>query len=248
MIETSVILPAYNNEETIAQAIESVIAQTSPDWELLAVDDCSTDGTRAILDGYAEKDSRVRVLSNPVNSGAGPSRNLGIGASSGRYIAFLDADDSWHPEKLGRQVAFMKERGCAASFTYYRRRASGEGLERRIIKAPAEVRYRQLLKSNWIPMSSAMYDRSRAPELRMRPLRRRQDYLFWLDLLSSGGAACCLPECLMTYTVRPQSVSSNKLASVLATWRLYRRELGLAYPAAAYYFANNLARAIMKRV
>lgn len=248
MTEASVVLPAYNNEETIEATLDSVIAQTSGDWELWAVDDGSRDGTRALLEEYARKDARIRVLSTPGNQGAGPARNLGIGAAGGRFVAFLDADDLWHPEKLERQVAFMKERGCIASFTYYRRRKQGESAAGREIGAPGTVRYRDLLKSNWIPMSSAMYDRLRAPDLRMRPIRRRQDYLFWLDLLKEGGEALCLPECLMTYTIRARSVSSDKLASVLATWRLYRDEIGLPPIRAAYYFANNLARAALKRM
>lgn len=248
MAEVSVILPAYNNVDTIVETVESVKSQTFMNWELLAVDDCSSDDTRSTLDSLAKGDPRIRVMSTPKNSGAGFARNTGIEAASGRYVAFLDADDTWHSEKLQRQTDFMRGNGCLASFTYYRRKAPGDPGIRKIITAPDVVRYRDLLKSNWIPMSSGMYDRTRAPDLRMRSLRRRQDYLFWLDLLSGGGEARCIPECLMTYTVRAGSVSSNKLEAVRATWRLYRKELRLPWISAAYYWMYNVTRALTKRV
>ena len=224
----------------------SVQAQIRGDWEMLLVDDGSQDGSRALAARLAAAEPRIRVLGWGGNRGAAAARNAGIREGRGRFIAFLDADDLWEPEKLAVQIGYMEREAVPFSFAAYRRiDAAGRTLGR--VGVPARVDHARLLTGNVIPCLTAVYDRLHYGRVEMPRLRRRQDYGLWLTLLARGGEAHGIDRELAAYRVRPGSLSSNRLTAAAATWRVYREVVGVGRPRAAWYLAQNLARGLAKR-
>lgn len=243
----SVITPVWNAAATLDATIASVRAQSLPDWEMLLVDDGSTDASPARIAAAAAADPRIRGLSTGRNGGAGVARNLAIREGRGRYIAFLDADDRWRPEKLARQIGFMERGGHAFTFTGYAREdASGRPLG--LVAAPARVTRDALLRRNVIGCLTAVYDAAALGRVEMPEVRRRQDYALWLDLLSRVEAAHGLPEVLADYRVARASLSGDKRVAARDTWTLYRRTLGLSAPRAAWYFAHYAVHGVLGRI
>jgi len=242
----SVVTPVWNAAATLGAAVASVRAQSLGDWEMILVDDGSTDGSRALARGLAAADPRLRVLARADNGGAAAARNDGIRAARGRLIAFLDADDRWYPDKLARQTAFMAAGGHGLVFSGYRRVAP-DGTPLGVVRPPARVSRHELLHGNVIGCLTAVYDTRVFGKVEMPPLRRRQDYGLWLTLLKSVPYAHALPEALADYRVQPGSLSGGKLGAVRATWTLYREVEGLGRGRAGWYLAHNLARALAKR-
>ncbi|MFQ8431914.1 glycosyltransferase family 2 protein [Amaricoccus sp. W119] len=243
----SVVTPVWNAAGTLGATLASVRAQSLSDWEHLLIDDGSTDGSAALIAGAVAADPRIRALATGRNGGAGVARNLGLRAARGRYIAFLDADDRWHPEKLARQIGFMAAEGHAFSFTAYRR-VDGAGRALGTVAVPARVTRGELLRRNVIGCLTAVYDRAHFGAVEMPEVRRRQDYGLWLRLLESVEAAHGLPEVLADYRVAAASLSGNKLVAARDTWMLYRRVVGLSLPRAAWYFAHYAAHGFGSRL
>ncbi len=242
----SVVTPAYNAARFISGAIESVQAQTYAGWEMIVVDDCSRDDTPALVEEKAGEDERVRLLRMAENGGAAIARNAAIGAARGRYIAFLDSDDLWLPTKLEEQLAFMRERDAAFSFTSYRRvDASGRVLGEPV-PVPERMNYRDLLKNTAIGCLTVVLDRSKTGPLDMGSMRTRQDYVLWFKLLKSGMVAYGLQEDLARYRIVEGSISRNKTKAARTMWYLYRRVEGLNLPYAAWCFLNYASRAYLK--
>ena len=222
----SVIMPAHNSARFIRESIESVLAQTFRDWELIVADDASTDGSGDIAGSYG--DPRIRCVRSETNLGSAGARNLALASATGKFVAFLDSDDLWAPGKLEKQLAFMEEIGCALCATDYVK-IDGAGKEvSDAITGPPAVDYRTLLRSNCLACSSMMADRSVHPDLRMPNLKLNHDYALWLSLLREGGAARRLGEPLMRYRVHPGSLSRNKIESARYNWRIYRDLEGLS--------------------
>ena len=243
----SVVTPVWNAEGTLGEAVASLRAQTRGDWEMLLVDDGSTDGSRALAERLAAGEPRIRLLGWPDNRGAAAARNAGIRAARGRFIAFLDADDLWWPQKLAVQVGYMEATGAPFTFAAVRRIDAG-GRPLGVVRVPARVDHAGLLRGNAIPCQTAAYDRAHYGAAEMPPLARRQDYGLWLRLLARGGEAHGLPEVLADYRVRPGSLSADKLVAAAATWRVYREVAGLGRARAAWCLGQNLARAALKRI
>lgn len=241
----SVVMPVYNAAAFLGSSIGSVQAQGWADWELLAVDDGSTDGSAGILDDLAAADPRIRALSTGGNQGAGVARNLGMDQARGRFVAFLDADDQWHPDKLSRQLAAMAAAELPFSCTAYLRRDLAQNSET-LVGVPPRASRQQLLKTNTVACSTAVFDRAHFAERRMSTRRRRQDFLFWLDLLQDTPAVLGLPQVLMTYHQHSQSLSAAKGRAALDTWAMYRQGVGLSPLAAAWYFGNYALRGLMR--
>ena len=240
----SVITPTYNSEQFIAGTIESVQAQTFSEWEMMIVDDCSTDRTAEIVKSYAEKDSRIHLTVLDTNQGSAITRNTAMDQSKGRYIAFLDSDDLWLPEKLEKQLIFMQDNGIAFSFTQYVR-MNEDGIDTGAIStAPATVTYEDLMKRCVIGCLTVMLDRERIGERRMVNIRTRQDYAFWLEITRNGHFAYGLPEVLARYRLVGNSISSNKWKAAKRNWYVFREVEQQTLPQTVYYFSHYVARSL----
>lgn len=241
----SVVMPVHNAAAFLAATVASVQAQSFADWELIAVEDGSTDGSARILAALAAADARIRPLASGGNQGAGPARNLGMQAGRGRFVAFLDADDLWHPEKLALHLGWLARHPAGLSFTAYRREdlASGqiEG-----VGVPARISYRQLLATNVIGCSTVVLDRRILGEPRMPALRLRQDFACWLAILRQHGPAPGLPLALTTYRRRSDSASGSKATAARATWAMYRGHLRLSRLQAGWCFARYALRGALR--
>ena len=218
----SIITPTHNVESYISQTIRSVIDQSFQSWELVIVDDASSDNTVELVDSFLVSDHRIRMFSNSKNIGPGPSRNRGVEEAKGRYIAYLDSDDYWHPDKLDIQIAKMRSSNAAICFTSYNMVSELQPEKSRIVTAPPSLSYEDLLVNTIIGCSSVVVDRELVEDLSMPALKRRQPLVLWLRILRQHGSAVGVPEVLVTYRVRSNTVSSNKFKSAIGVWRVYR--------------------------
>ncbi|EQB8042967.1 glycosyltransferase family 2 protein [Aeromonas hydrophila] len=232
-VAVSIIMPAYNSALTIVSSIKSVQQQSHTDWELLITDDGSTDNTVELVQQLADVDPRISIEVNCVNSGAGFSRNQSINRSKGKYIAFLDADDLWLPNKLSTQVAYMEQTGALFSYTAYQK-FSDAGLGG-VIMPPTRVTHQQLLKGCVIGCLTVMYNAEVLGRQTMPLIRKRQDMGFWLKLLKLCGEAHGIPVVLAQYRT-DSGMSQNKLNAAGYQWRLYRDVVGLNFLQSAWYF------------
>lgn len=222
----SVITPAYNAAAFIGDAVRSVQAQTFQDWELIVVDDCSGDGTGAVVERLASEDPRIRLIRRAENGGSAASRNIALKAATGRYIAFLDADDLWLPEKLERQLYFMQENACGASYHAYRRFTNIEN-PGRLLRGPDRVTFDTLLKKTCIGMLTGMIDRELVGDFSFDTHLRAEDLAYWLHLTKAGHDVLFLDEDLARYRITPNAKSSAIFKSAWGTWQVYRKAAGL---------------------
>lgn len=241
----SIVTPAFNAAKFLSETIESVLAQNHRDWELLVVDDCSSDDTRRVAQEYAARDARIRVLALARNSGPAMARQAAVEAAQGRYVAFLDSDDLWLPQKLERQLAFMQARGAALSFTAFRRISRDGATVGRLIRVPESLSYHQLLGNTAIATSTAIVDRERTGPFRMVKTYY-DDFALWLELARRGHAAFGLDEDLMRYRVVGGSVSRNKGRSAMMVWRTYREVERLGLARSCWSFARYALNAVRK--
>lgn len=224
----SIITPCYNGELYIAHTIRSVLAQTYENWEMLIVDDGSTDSSGDIIRGFMEADSRIRLLQQE-NAGSAAARNTGIRAAQGRYLALLDADDVWEPEFLQRQLEFMKSRNALCICCAYRC-IDEEGKEVHAPVIPKEViTTRDMLVRNHIGCLTGLYDTSRYGKVYLDEALKsiRDDYAFWLAIVQKEGVAYGNPECLARYRVLEGSTTGNKRKLIAKQYDFYRRYLKL---------------------
>ncbi|MGE6167751.1 glycosyltransferase family 2 protein [Aeromonas media] len=229
----SVIMPTYNSASTILRSVESVQQQDYPFWELLITDDFSTDSTVELVKELSKKDSRINIVVNSDNSGAGFSRNQSIKRARGKYIAFLDSDDIWLPNKLSTQIKYMEETGAIFTYTAYQK-FSDAGLGG-IIMPPTRVTYHQLLKGCVIGCLTVMYNSDVLGRQTMPLIRKRQDFGLWLKLLKICNEAHGIPEVLAQYRT-DSGMSQNKLNAAHYQWRLYRDVVGLNLIQSVWYF------------
>lgn len=219
----SVIMPTYNCGSFIAQSIDSVLAQTVTDWELQIVDDCSTDNTVQVLQPYLEKYKNIHYYCLEKNGGPAAARTEAMKRASGKYLAFLDSDDVWLPEKLEKQLAFMKQTGAAMSCTAYQQMdADGNPLHVTVIP-PKKVSYRSCIRlSNPIGNLTVMYDQEALGRFEVPPIRKRNDFALWLQILKKTEYCYGMEEPLAVYRLgRAGSVSHNKLGQAKYHWQLY---------------------------
>lgn len=247
--DVSIIMPTYNSEAFVGETIESVIAQTYPSWELLVVDDCSTDGTCGLVEGYARSDARVRLFRQETNQGPAAARNRALRESRGRYVAYFDSDDLWVPEKLEHQLAFMRNGEIGMCFTSYET-INEDGSHRNYVHVPESIGYKGFLKAPVTCTHTVMFDTEMVDRslLVMPDLRKRQDGATWLRVLRNGVTAHGLDEILAKNRKRKGSVSANKLSAMKYTWHLYRHIERLSAPYAAYCQFWQLFHATLKRI
>ena len=239
-------MPCYNAAKYLADSIESVIAQTFQNWELLIINDCSTDNSPEIARAYALKDSRIRILQTEKPSGSASwPRNIGIQKAKGRYIAFLDADDQWFPEKLEQQLPLFDTPEVAIVFSNYEKMDSNGKRCSRIVKAPPLLTYRDLLQSNMIGNLTGIYDSAKAGKGQM-PNLNHEDYAFWLSILKQGFVAKNTNTILAIYRVTGKSLSGNKFKAMAWTWKIYRHQEKLPLLSACYYFMHYAVRSGLK--
>lgn len=231
MVSVTVVMPANNAEATVLKAIESVRNQTFRNWELIVTNDGSTDGTAELCESAAASDARIRVLHSSTSEGAARARNRAIDRAAGRFIAFLDADDLWRPQKLLRQLQFMAETGAALTYTAYSvvgAEYEGNGAEIEIPGAVVSARpvatYASLSRHDYIGCLTAVYDRDKTGTVLMPDLRKRQDYALWLKILREKNSGAGLNEVLAIYRRGGvNSLSGNKLKTIPYTWKVHRQ-------------------------
>ena len=242
----SIIMPNYNSAQFIEESFVSILNQSYQNWELILVDDCSADDSIEIIESLTADDKRIILIKLAENSGPAIARNRGIKEAKGRYIAFLDSDDTWHPEKLSKQIFFMKEYDIAFSYTgYYRMEEDSEQIIDEIY-VPQKVDYSELLKQNIIGCLTAMYDTQKLGKVYMPDILKRQDFALWLSILKKIPYAYGLDEPLAYYRVRTASVSSNKILASKYNWKLYREVEKLPLHKAIYCFGWYTYRSILK--
>ena len=231
----SIITPAYNAAEYIAETIESVLAQTYPKWEMLIVNDCSKDNTAEIVQSYAAKDNRIKLINLKQNSGAAVARNTAIQNAKGRYIAFLDSDDLWKKDKLQKQLSFMQQNSYAFTFSGYEHFKNNQENIQNKVQAIKSLNYKKALKGNQIGCLTVMLDRKQIQNIKFSR-QKHEDYILWLNILKQGITAYGLGESFALYrTGNSKSISSNKLQSALWTWNVYRKSQKLTVLKSIYY-------------
>ncbi|KGK91284.1 glycosyl transferase [Desulfosporosinus sp. HMP52] len=246
----SIITPSWNSEKYIIDTIRSVQAQTYTNWEMIIVDDCSSDKTVQIVEKIAADDPRIKILRQLVNGGAAKARTRSMQAATGRFIAYLDADDIWKPGKLERQVQFMKNKNCGFSCASYEViDDSGNKLYKEVHMLP-KVDYVGFLTNNLLQTVGIMVDTEIVDKkyLVMPDIRRRQDAATWLQILKAGFDCYGLDEILAEYRRAANSLSSNKLKAVKGIWMLYRDIEHLSLPFSCYCFIRYAFLAVWKRI
>jgi len=225
----SIVTPAFNAEQFIAETMDSVLAQTYPVWELLIVLDVkSTDTTKKIVQTYATRDARIRLIEHPQADDVSSNRNLGIKAAQGDYIAFLDSDDKWHPRKLELQLEFMERNQIKFSFHAFNVVSfDGETVQFRR-NAPETIAYSDLLKHNCIGCLTVMLKKEILNNFYFKN-ELHEDFCLWLDILKNGNKAHGLPDFLADYRLVPRSRSYNKVQAAASRWSILREreKLGL---------------------
>lgn len=242
----SVIMPSYNTAEYIGKSIQSVINQTYKNWELIIVDDCSTDNTEEMIQPFL-KDKRIIFLKNEKNSGAAISRNFALRKARGRYIAFLDSDDLWLPVKIEKQLKFMKDNNYAFTFTDYRINLNGKWLPY-INTAPNVVTKWKLYNWCYFSTITVMYDVNVVGLIQIANLKKNNDYAMWLKAIEKTDCYR-LPECLSFYIKHDNSISSgSKLKLIKHHYILFRKGMNKSIIVSVILTLNNLVHGVIKKV
>lgn len=246
----SIVVPVYNAANYIEKTIEMVCRQTYRDWELILVDDASRDESAQVIENYIKNQGkRIRLIRKKVNQGAAEARNTGIDASSGRFIAFLDADDVWNPEKLEKQVAYMERTGAAFCFHAYEFGDENANPTGKIVHVPEKLKYKQALSRTIIFTTTVMFDTEKIDmEIIHMPNVPSEDTATWWRILKSGYEAYGLDENLAIYRRPAKSLSSNKLEAIRRIWFLYRNIAGLSVAKSLFYFGGWAVRATLRRL
>lgn len=240
----SVITPVYNGENWISECIKSVQNQTYKNWEMIIVDDCSTDSTRKVIQ-KALFDERIRLYTNSENKGVSFSRNIAISNAKGRYIAFLDADDVWLPQKIERQLSFMKDNDFIFTFTGYKMFANNKIISE--IKVPPIIDYKNYLKNTIIGCLTVMIDRLYIQDFRCQE-GSLEDVKTWMFLLKNYCSAYGLNESLALYRVTDNSASSNKLKNAFLYYQCLKKHEKISNIKSIYYEICYIINAVKKRI
>lgn len=234
--QVSIIAPMYNSGKFISETINSVINQSYKNWELFLIDDFSTDTTLQVVQPFLKTYSNIKLIKNEENLGAAITRNKGIKEAKGGYIAFLDGDDLWKPEKLEKQIAFMQSNTCDISFSSYEQIGEEGNSLNKLVRAIPILTYEKFLKSNYIGNLTGMYNAKAIGKIMAPNLRKRQDWLLWLAAIKkSGKPALGIQESLAYYRVRKDSMSSNKWNLLKHNYWVYKKGLRFSAVKSMYY-------------
>lgn len=241
----SIIMPSYNTAKYINESIKSVINQTYSNWELIIVDDCSSDNTDEIIKSI--NDDRIIYIKNKVNSGAAISRNKALKYAKGKWIAFLDSDDVWLPEKLEKQIQFMKRNDYKFTYTDYRINLNGNWLPY-INTGPKKVTKRKLYNYCYFSTITVMYDREYIGLVQIEDIKKNNDYAMWFEIIKKSNAYR-LPECLSYYYRHENSISSgSKIKLIKYHYIMYRKALKMGKVVSVMLTINNLFYGIFKKI
>lgn len=244
----SVIMPCYNMASYVSDSIKSVIAQTYPHWELLIVDDASSDETVNIIKSYAQADSRIKFAIKKQNSGISDTRNQCIQMAQGQFLAFLDADDIWHPEKLEKQLSFMLAKNIGFTYSTYDWINEDGKIMNKFINTIGNLDYKTYLRNTIIGCSTVMVNKAITGDVFVPKFRTSEDTATWLDILRKGLMAYAIDESLVSYRIRRKSASSNKIRASIDLWKVYRQHEKLPFFKAIYYFSCYAFNAVKKRL
>ena len=247
MSRVSVITPAYQAALFLEETIKSVQAQTFSDWEMIIVDDRSKDDTYALALRLAEKDKRIKVLRNEKNSGVAATRNKALDVAMGEYIAFLDSDDLWLPQKLEKQVEFMDTGQYVLTYTNYQKFSSETGeRNNKIIRAPATMTSKQIYGDTSIGCLTVMVNRNKSGPFHMPLLGHTEDNITWQEILARGYMAYRLDEVLSLYREGNTSLTSGKKNAAKQQWSTYRDYYKFSIPKSTFYFTQYAFHAFKK--
>lgn len=242
----SIIMPTYNCGRFIGESIRSVLTQTYTNWELLIVDDCSTDNTAEVVAAFT--DPRIHYQRNEHNSGAAVTRNTALRMVKGRYIAFLDSDDLWLPEKLEKQIAFMQQNGYAFTYANYQIMNEDGSLTGKQLKMPTSLTYYQYCCNTAIGCLTVVIDKQQTGYFLMPNIKSSHDMALWLLIMRRGFKAYAFPECLASYRLVSTSNTSKKWKAAQDVWRVYRELEHMNIFKAAYCFCGYALHAVLKRL
>jgi glycosyltransferase involved in cell wall biosynthesis len=242
----SVITPSYNSANYIEECVESVLSQTYQNWEMVIIDDLSTDDSIHVIEKFCERDSRIRLIRQEINTGPAKARNLGIEAAKGDFIAFLDSDDIWLPHKLEKQISFMLQNDLTLTYSSYYT-IDENGLEMGIRKIKKEICYIDMLKSNHIGNLTGVYNCKKVGKFYMEDTGH-EDYTLWIKIMQNVKFTRGLDEVLAKYRISRCSLSANKLKVLTWQWAIYRGVLGFNLLKSLYYFCWYVIYAFKKRI
>lgn len=245
----SIIVPVYNSERFLNDTINTVLNQTYQNWELIFVNDCSTDESENIIKKFSKKDKRIKLFSQKKNGGAALARNRGIDEAQGEFICFLDADDLWVKNKLELQVNFIKSNNCEFIYGGYEF-ANDKGIPNgKVVKVPSKITYKQALKNTTIWTCTVMFNMNKlSKELIYMPNVASEDTACWWKILKKIDCAFGINEVLAYYRRSENTLSSNKLVAIKRIWFLYRKVENLSFFNSAYCFVNYAIRAVLRRI
>lgn len=247
MSRVSIITPAYNSALYLEESVNSVLAQTFTNWEMIIVDDCSTDSTYHLALSLAEKDSRIKVFQNEKNSGVAVTRNRALDEATGEYIAFLDSDDLWLPQKIEKQLKFMDVGHYVFSYTNYQKFDSKTGeRQNKIIRAPDHMTAKRIYGDTSIGCLTVMVNRNKSGPFHMPLIGHTEDNITWQEILAKGFVGYRLDEVLSLYREGNISLTSRKKNAAKQQWITYRDYYKFSFVKSAYYFSKYAFHAVKK--
>ncbi|WP_105265356.1 glycosyltransferase family 2 protein [Pseudoalteromonas sp. T1lg76] len=241
----SVIMPLYNAASFLEETVQSVIQQTLTDWELIIVDDFSTDSSLSVLAPLIDAEPRIKLIQQAENAGVSVARNKAISNAKGRYIAFLDSDDLWLPYKLEKQIDFMRSNNIAFSYSAYEKVDEAGNCFGRV-GVPEKVDYNNLLKTCVIGCLTAIYDTNRLGKVYMPLNTKREDFATWLCILKKVDFAYGYQDVLAQYRVYASQSSGKKAQMAQENWYLYRHIEKLGFIRSTYYFVHYAVKGILR--
>lgn len=247
-VKVSIITPVYNSENFLELTLNCVISQEYTNWEMLIVDDKSTDDSIKIIEKYARKDTRIKLIRLKKNSGAAIARNVALKNAKGNFIAFLDSDDLWEKDKLEKQINFMLEHNYYFTYTFYSVISeNGEPISKNLY-FPSKVSYNDLLKTCSIGCLTVIINKEFFCDISMPLIKKGQDYALWLKLLKQVNYAYCYEEVLARYRIVNNSLSRNKFYKLKSQWNIYSNLEKLPLHKSLYYVIHYLYNGIKKNL
>lgn len=246
----SIVVPVYNASRFLDETIKTVLDQTYEDWELVFIDDCSTDNSQEIIKQYMKKDKRIKYFRQEQNGGPALARNKGIDESKGNFLCFLDADDLWDKDKLEKQLNFMIEKQVAFSYTSYEFATfDGTKTGKKVI-AKEKMNYKQILKNNIISTITVMFNLDLIDKelIKMPDLKYVEDTATWFKILRNGFIAYGISDVYSYYRRTSNTESSNKFKTQKRLWNLYRKEEKMGFFRSLYTLCVKNINAIKRRI